>query len=300
MGIDNRTRNTFLWYVGVFSLAICLAGAVYFHPSYVINHTSGFSYIGHLVAIVLTTIILIPLIFAGASHTKKICPFALSSVICLSTAPIFLSIAMILDDGFNEYKISSFLFDYCLPASLYTAPILALMSFYHILCRRKPWAGIWFSTAVVGLLTCEILVPTMIKQYKRRHPSPGLVCRSQMNGLYKAMKIYANDFDGKLPTASKWCDLLQFYCDVNTKWLQCPGDKQGPCSYAMNEFVTSTDDTDEVVLLFESKAGWNLAGGVELFGTDNHDGRGGFVLFTNGATRFTKTEELSRLTWHPK
>jgi hypothetical protein len=207
---------------------------------------------------------------------------------------------MILDDGFNEYIVSGFLFNYCMPFFLYTSPILAFISLYYLLYKKKQWAGILFSIAVLGLFTCEILIPSLAKQYKRRYPPPGLVCQIQMGILYKTIQVYANDYEGKLPTASKWCDLLHKYSDLDTKHLRCPGDKQGPCSYALNEFVSSINDKENVVLLFESNAGWNQVGGEQLFNTGNHNGKGGFVLFTNGSIKLVKSEDLSLLQWQPK
>jgi hypothetical protein len=207
---------------------------------------------------------------------------------------------MILDDGFNEYIVSGFLFNYCMSFFLYTSPILAFISLYYLLYKKKQWAGILFSIAVLGLFTCEILIPSLAKQYKRRYPPPGLVCQIQMGILYKTIQVYANDYEGKLPTASKWCDLLHKYSDLDTKHLRCPGDKQGPCSYALNEFVSSINDKENVVLLFESNAGWNQVGGEKLFNIGNHGGQGGFVLFTNGAIKFVKSEELSLLQWQLK
>jgi len=53
-----------------------------------------------------------------------------------------------------------------------------------------------------------------------------------------------------------------------------------------------------MVLLFETKDGWNQHGGPELFTFDNHDPRGGLVLLNDGTTRFIRTkEELKRLRW---
>ena len=159
MGTVKRTKSYFLWCIGIFAMFICLAGAIYFRPAYVLNHTSSFNYISHLIGISTVCILLILLLFIGAPQTKKICPFSLSSVICLSLTPILLRIAMILDDGFHEYIVSGFLFNYCLPFFLYISPILAFVSLYYLLYKKKQWAGILFPVAVLGLFSCEILVP---------------------------------------------------------------------------------------------------------------------------------------------
>jgi hypothetical protein len=51
------------------------------------------------------------------------------------------------------------------------------------------------------------------------------------------------------------------------------------------------DSPGDVVLLFETKAGWNLHGGPELFTFDNHDPKGGCVLLNDGSVKFIRTEE---------
>jgi hypothetical protein len=54
----------------------------------------------------------------------------------------------------------------------------------------------------------------------------------------------------------------------------------------------------DVVLLFESRAGWNQCGGPELFTFDNHDPKGGCVMLNNGEVKFIRTEEeLKQLRW---
>ena len=66
------------------------------------------------------------------------------------------------------------------------------------------------------------------------------------------------------------------------------------------------DSPPDMVLLFETKAGWNQHGGLELFTFDNHDPKGGCVLLNDGnlygvaspTIRFIRTkEELNALKW---
>ena len=53
-----------------------------------------------------------------------------------------------------------------------------------------------------------------------------------------------------------------------------------------------------MVLLFETKAGWNQHGGPELFTFDNHEPKGGCVLLNDGTVKFIRTEEeLQKLRW---
>jgi hypothetical protein len=59
---------------------------------------------------------------------------------------------------------------------------------------------IWF------LVALRIEQDACLKQNSIWHPR--VICLSNMRGLAKAMKVYANYNDGKYPTADKWCDLL--------------------------------------------------------------------------------------------
>ncbi|MBN2133239.1 MAG: hypothetical protein JW741_27315 [Sedimentisphaerales bacterium] len=53
----------------------------------------------------------------------------------------------------------------------------------------------------------------------------------------------------------------------------------------------------DVVLLFESKPGWNQSGGVELLTTENHGGQGCNVVFVDGHVEFVKADEIVGLQW---
>jgi hypothetical protein len=77
----------------------------------------------------------------------------------------------------------------------------------------------------------------------------------------------------------------------------CPSAGDGKCHYAMNANCQS-DSPGDMVLLFETKAGWNQHGGAELFTFDNHNPKGGCVLLNDGSVRFIRTEqELHALRW---
>jgi hypothetical protein len=67
--------------------------------------------------------------------------------------------------------------------------------------------------------------------------------------------------------------------------------------YAMNPNCRE-DSPKDMVLLFESKPGWNQPGGPELFTFDNHDPKGGLVLLNDDTVKFIRTEEeLKQFRW---
>ena len=105
------------------------------------------------------------------------------------------------------------------------------------------------------------------------------------------------------PSPEKWCDSI---VEANLVWGTrksnielhiCPSAGEGRCHYAMNPNCEPNSPPD-MVLLFETKAGWNQHGGEELFTFDNHDHKGGCVLLNNGTVKFICTEdELHALRW---
>jgi len=126
--------------------------------------------------------------------------------------------------------------------------------------------------------------------------------------LRRADRISTNSFEIIYPTPSEWCDaLLESYPVLFGKVVIdanpiisfiCPASiSEGKCHYAMNPNCEPNSPGD-MVLLFETKAGWNQHGGPELFTFDNHDPKGGCVLLNDGTVKFIRTEdELKNLHW---
>ena|GEM_PF-192779 len=153
---------------------------------------------------------------------------------------------------------------------------------------------------------------------------------SRMSGQLLAMTQEGTAW----PTPHEWCDVLlkqrvlssgiRVSDPVNyarasenmARDFKCPGAGQGRCHYAMNP-VCKPDSPPDMVLLFETEAGWNQYGGPELFTFDHHDPKsslalrsdgkvefiwhyvkGGMVLLNDGTVKFIRTpEELKQLRW---
>jgi prepilin-type processing-associated H-X9-DG protein len=127
-----------------------------------------------------------------------------------------------------------------------------------------------------------------------------MVCLTNLSALGKDMLIYAYDYEDKLPTANKWCDLLIKWEEVSPKRFQCRGAVEGTCHYALNKHATElkmdTENSD-VVLLFEAHDGWNQVGGPELLTTDHHQGEGCNVLFMDSHVEFVRSSQIPDLRW---
>jgi hypothetical protein len=115
----------------------------------------------------------------------------------------------------------------------------------------------------------------------------------------------AEDDATTYPVADRWCDAVirpyqkwdRWGTGQSVKPFRCPAVSEGKCHYAMNPNC-GLDSASDMVLLFETKAGWNQHGGLELFTFDNHDPKGGCVLLNDGTVKFIRSEEeLHALRW---
>lgn len=127
-------------------------------------------------------------------------------------------------------------------------------------------------------------------------------CARNLWELGVAIRAYAEeDEDNQYPAPNNWCDLLIKYADVQEKQFICKMAKEAGNTershYAMNPNCEPNSPND-IVLLFETKGGWNQFGGVEILTTENHEGKRCNILFNNGSTTFTRKEDLSELKWN--
>jgi len=94
------------------------------------------------------------------------------------------------------------------------------------------------------------------------------VCLSNVKHLTLAMMNYAEEHEGRLPSAETWCDDLLPYVRGEDAFA-CPEAPELTCAFAYNTALSgvsteSIADAVSVVLIFEGTAGWNAAGGPEL------------------------------------
>jgi prepilin-type processing-associated H-X9-DG protein len=154
------------------------------------------------------------------------------------------------------------------------------------------------STDLSGIAKAIQLYSNNYNQYPQTNVR--MICGSNMTELGKAILIYVNDFD-QYPTPEKWCDILIEDCNVPHKTFRCPGAKEGTCNYALNKYITdlgTTADTN-IVVLFETRPGWNQVGGREILTTENHLKEGCNVVFLDGHVEFIKAEDINNLKWKP-
>lgn len=93
-------------------------------------------------------------------------------------------------------------------------------------------------------------------------------CRGSMRALMQAMQLYMTGTHGVYPPAERWRDLLSPHSDESST-IQCPAATNPHCSYAYNSALShvmydNLQNPAETIVIFESDAGWNAAGGPEL------------------------------------
>jgi hypothetical protein len=177
---------------------------------------------------------------------------------------------------------------------------LGIFADWKIYKSKGMLRGRMFSILGTGLAIIVIIIGLM------HTTPPGMayraykyVCASNLAALGKSMQAYSDQYGQKYPTKDMWCDLLAEHIDVNETFI-CrgalkTGDK-GPCHYALNPNCAPNSPND-VVLLFETKGGWNQYGGSELLTIEHHEKDGCNILFNDDRVRFIKTEQLSELKW---
>jgi prepilin-type processing-associated H-X9-DG protein len=129
-----------------------------------------------------------------------------------------------------------------------------------------------------------------------------IACVDKMKQLALAEVMYEGANQNHFTPAATWCDALKPYTGGSTKMFQCPaGDAAQPCGYAFNAKLGGLDTakvSPDTVLLFESDAGWNASGGLELVRRPSRHGV--FVVaFVDGHVEQVSESRLAALRWAP-
>jgi uncharacterized RDD family membrane protein YckC len=145
-------------------------------------------------------------------------------------------------------------------------------------------------------ITAAILFPVFSQA---REKARSAVCMAHMKQIGLGLSMYADDYDGHLPLAKSWCDGVQTYVR-NPVLFQCPNLPDARGAQAYNARLSAVPKTriatpDQTPAVFDSKAGWNLAGGAEL--ADPRHSEGLNMLFMNGQVDWLRS--LDQVVWKP-
>jgi len=168
-------------------------------------------------------------------------------------------------------------------------------------CKNSSF-GRLFTILVIVVISIFVLLYLILISLPPRGRPDWVMCAINVSGLGKALYLYRSDYDGQYPTADKWCDLLVSFSEMKPNQFVCRGSdaKIGESSYSLNKNIAGKKYSEvppDIVLLFESKSGWNQVGGPELLTTENHKGEGCNILFNDMQVEFVKAERIAELKW---
>jgi prepilin-type N-terminal cleavage/methylation domain-containing protein len=151
---------------------------------------------------------------------------------------------------------------------------------------------------IIELVVAAVIIGVLVAAYCMFDSAQERRDRCAVNLLFLRLAIdaYASDHNQQFPSPDKWCDLLLEYTDVDEEQFRCPAQKRGRCHYAMNPNA-EPNSPDDVVLLFETKGGWNQSGGSEILSTKNHFLSGCKVRFVDGHGEWVKAKDIGKLNW---
>ena len=151
---------------------------------------------------------------------------------------------------------------------------------------------------LLGLLILAIVtISSFLIMMSDINVTQKIACQSNLQKLARGLKKQLSSNAPYLK--AQWCDTLEDkYGIASEEYFQCPGVNVGKCGYAINENIIGLDKLpSDVVVLFDSKSGWNQVGGKELLAPENHRGKGCNILFGNMEVKFVLSEEFYKLRW---
>jgi hypothetical protein len=126
-------------------------------------------------------------------------------------------------------------------------------------------------------------------------------CDNNARQVALAIRLYADENDGKCPPAVNWCDaILNNLPGAET--FKCPQRSSEKSGFAFNAKLagkTLSSIPPDTVLIFESGGGWNFTGGPEAIVARPPHGKSYVFGFADGNVRQVSREELPQLRWEP-
>ncbi len=181
-----------------------------------------------------------------------------------------------------------------LPVCGPAAVVLGIIAIVKIGKSKGRLRGLNLAFGGIGL---ALVVPALVTlwAWNMRFTNHKTICALKLRLLGNALSIYAGD-SRRYPAADRWCDLLIENAPVSEGFFSCPSAPKGRSNYAINPDCEPNSPGD-LVLLFETGAGWNQQGGPELLSFENHGGKGAHVLFNDLRVEFIEPGDLGPLKW---
>lgn len=159
-----------------------------------------------------------------------------------------------------------------------------------------------FLGAAAGVLLPALSKAKYQRQYQRQYDRPQYSdCGGNVKKIALAIRLYADEHEGKCPPAAQWCD--DVLPNLEGKHIfQCPQRRGGEGAYGFNAKLagrTLSAIPPDTVMIFETDKGWNTTGGADAVITQPPHGRKFTFGLADGSIREVTKEELSELRWEP-
>jgi type II secretory pathway pseudopilin PulG len=161
-------------------------------------------------------------------------------------------------------------------------------------------AGIAVSAVFIVMMPimAAMLLPALARAKSK---AQSVQCLNNVKQLNLAIIMYADDYQGKLPSPENWCDLVKPYLGGSDAAFKCGAQPNARCSYAFNASLAGRKISDvpapaETILVFSSDDGWNQSGGEAVLEPHRHGN-----IFTygcaDGHAEVRRQGVLSHLKW---
>jgi hypothetical protein len=143
-----------------------------------------------------------------------------------------------------------------------------------------------------------LLLPALAKMKQQAQSNN---CDNNARQVALAIRLYADENDGKCPPAVNWCDaILNNVPGPDT--FKCPQRRGERSGYAFNAKLagkTLSSIPPDTVLIFESDGGWNSTGGPESLVSRPPHGKSYVFCFADGSVDRVDGDKLPQLRWEP-
>lgn len=152
-------------------------------------------------------------------------------------------------------------------------------------------------------IAAGLILPALSKaRHQRQFDRPQFSdCGGNAKKIALAIRLYADEHEGKCPPAAQWCDDVLPNLE-GRQIFKCPQRRGSEGAYGFNAKLagrTLSAIPPDTVMIFETDKGWNTTGGEGEVVTNPPHGRNFVFGFADGSVREMTREELAELRWEP-
>jgi len=155
-----------------------------------------------------------------------------------------------------------------------------------------------FMLLVSLAIMAGLLLPALAKVRQRTQT---YTCSNNAQKVALAVRLYAEENDGKCPPAVNWCDAVASNLP-GPDTFKCPQRRGEQSGFGFNAKLagrTLSSIPPDTVMIFESSGGWNFTGGPDDVVANPPHGRSYYFGFADGSVRQVSRDELPQLRWEP-